>query len=90
MVSEALVDTGLVVTVNVAVVAFAATVTLAGTWAAAVLLLESVTMAPPVGAGPFNVTVPVELVPPATEAGLSVTEFNAAAVTVRPALCVEP
>ena len=38
--------TALVVTVNVAVVAPAATVTLAGAWAAAVLLLESVTAAP--------------------------------------------
>lgn len=39
--------TGLVVMVKVAVVALAATVTLAGAWAAAVLLLDRVTMAPP-------------------------------------------
>jgi hypothetical protein len=83
-------DTTLVVTANVAVVAFAATVTLAGAWAAAVLLLDSVTTAPPAGAGPFNVTVPVEPAPPTTDVGLSVTELNAAAVTVRPAVCVEP
>ena len=79
MVDDVLVATGLVVTVKVAVVAFAATVTLAGTCAAAVLLLERVTTAPPAGAGPFNVTVPVEDVPPSTEAGLTLTEFSAAA-----------
>ena len=46
MVGEAFVATGLVVTVKVAVVALAATVTLAGTCAAAVLLLDRVTTAP--------------------------------------------
>ena len=74
MVSEALDPTGLVVTVNVAVVAFAATVTLAGTWAAEVLLLERVTTAPPAGAGPFKVTVPVDVPPPNTEAGFTPTD----------------
>ena len=48
----------------------AATVTLAGTWAAAVLLLDRVTNAPPTGAGPLSVTVPVEVLPPMTDAGL--------------------
>jgi len=47
-----------VVAVNVAVVAAAATVTEAGTVKAALLLL-SVTLAPPVGAGCVNVTVHV-------------------------------
>ena len=90
IVTEALVATGLVVTVNVAVVAFAATVTLAGTCAAAVLLLDSVTTAPPDGARPFNVTVPVEEVPPITEAGLRVTELSVGAATVKAAVLVEP
>ncbi len=45
---------------KLAVFAPAATVTLAGTRAANVLLLESDTMAPPDGAAPLNVTVPVE------------------------------
>jgi len=75
---------------NVAVVAFAATVTLAGTWAAVVLLLESVTTAPPAGAGPLNVTVPVEELPPITDEGLRLTEASAGAVTVKLALWVAP
>src|SRR5271167_4748015 len=74
MVDEVLAATGLVVTVKVAVVAFAATVTLGGTCAAAVLLLDRVTTAPPPGAGPFNVTVPVDVLPPNTDAGLTLTE----------------
>ena len=83
-------DTGLVVTVNIAVVAFAATVTLPGTWAAVVLLLDKLTTAPPDGAGPFNVTVPVDEVPPVTDVGLSLTELRLAALTVSVAVMVLP
>jgi|SRR5664279_94440 hypothetical protein len=90
MVSEAVVATGLVVTVKVAVAALAGTVTLTGPCAAAGLLLESVTTAPPDGAGPFRVTMPAEEVPPITEVGFSVTELSVAAVTVRVAVCVVP
>lgn len=61
----------LVLTVNVALVAPAATVTLAGTVAAAVLPLERETVAPPLGAGPLRVTVPVVGDPPFTLLGLS-------------------
>jgi hypothetical protein len=61
--------TARVVTVNVTVVAPAATVTLAGTVATAVLLLDRVTVVPPAGATVFNVTVPVEGFPPVTTAG---------------------
>ena len=86
IVGEVLVATGLVATANVAVVAFAATVTLAGTVAAEVLLLDSVTTAPPDGAGPLRVTVPVEEVPPITEVGLTVTVLAVAAVTVNVAV----
>ena len=53
-----------VLTVNVALVAPAGTVTLAGTLAPEGLLLERETTAPPLGAGPLNVTVPVEELPP--------------------------
>src|SRR5437867_10561999 len=68
-------DTGLVLTVKVALVAPAGTVTLEGTVAAPVLLLESRTWAPPAGAGPLSVTVPVEdCAPPTTLVGFSVSE----------------
>src|SRR5437879_5981840 len=65
--------TALVLTVNVALLAPAAIVTLAGTLAAP-LSLESSTCAPPVSAGPLSVTVPVEGDPPVTLVGFSVSE----------------
>jgi hypothetical protein len=74
--------------VNVALVAPAVTVTLAGTVAAAVLLLPSVTAAPPAGAALLNVTVPVEDAPPITVAGLTDTEETVGAFTVSVAPCV--
>ena len=55
---EELDATALVLTVNVALDAPAATVTFAVTVAADVLLEESPTTAPPEGAAPFKVTVP--------------------------------
>jgi hypothetical protein len=61
-----------VVTVNVTLVALAATVTLAGVVADA-LLSDRITTAPPAGAGPFNVTVPVEETPPPTVPGFITT-----------------
>ena len=66
-------ETALVATVNAALVAPAAIVTLAGTLAAVVLLLESATCAPPTGAGPLSVTVPVDEFPPTTLVGFSVS-----------------
>ena len=66
--------TALVLTMNVVLLAPAATVTLAGTLAAPLLLVSS-TCAPPVRAGPLSVTVPVEdCAPPVTVAGFSVRE----------------
>ncbi len=53
--------TGRLVTVNAAVVAFAATVTLAGTVAAVLLLVARATVAPDDGAGELSVTVPVDV-----------------------------
>src|SRR5947209_5191624 len=74
MVAEVDAATALVVTVNGALVAPAGTVTLAGTVAAAVLSLDSVTCAPPAGAGPSSVAVPVELLPPVTVVGFTPSE----------------
>ena len=84
-------DTTLVVTANVALLAPAATVTLAGTVAADVLSLDSDTTAPPTGAGPLSVTVPVEGLPPARWTGSPAREVNAGSgVTVRGAVLVTP
>ena len=82
MVAEVDETTETVLTVNVALVAPAATVTLAGTVAAAVLLLVRVTTAPPEGAALVSVTVPCDAVPPVTLAGLTATDDNAAAAGV--------
>jgi len=87
--------TTLVLAVNVALVAPAATLTLAGTRATLVLLLESAICAPPDGAGPLNVTVPVEEFPPTTLVGfrvneLSVTAGGAAGCTVSEVVLLAP
>ena len=74
----------------VAVVAPAAIVTLAGTWATAVRLLESVTTRPPAGAGPSSVTVPVDGLPPCTVLGLMVWIDIVGAVTDNLAVTVTP
>jgi len=78
-----------VVAVNVAVVAPAATTTDPGTVTAALFELR-VTVVPPVGAGPLMVTVPVELVPPATLAGLKLSALITGVVTVRVAVAEVP
>ena len=68
--------TAKVVTVNVALVAPAGMVTLAGTVATTVLLLVRVTTAPPVSAGPLSMTLPVEGDPPLTLLGFNTSEVR--------------
>jgi hypothetical protein len=85
--------TVVVLTVNVALVAPEAIVTLAGT-VAADAPLERLTTAPLLGAGPLRVTVPVEKEPPVTLLGLTVIEERVGAVpagvTVSVAVLVAP
>lgn len=69
--------TALVEMLNVALVAPAATVTLEGTVVTEASLLESATCAPPDGAGPLRVTVPVDEFPPVTFVGFSDSEDRA-------------
>ena len=88
--AEVEVVTVFVVTVKVALVVPAATVTLAGTVATVVRLLASVTTAPPAGAGPLMVTVPVDGLPPLTLVGLRVRVEIAGVLTVNVACRVTP
>ena len=77
------------VTVKIAVVAPPATDTGVVTVAAAMLPLDRATPIPPEGAGPFRVTVPVELSdPPVTDVGLRDTDDTAGGLTVSVAVCV--
>jgi hypothetical protein len=80
-------DTGKVVTVKFAVRLPAGTVMLFGTEATCGLLDESGTTAPPVGAAPLRVTVPVDGVPPTRSFGFNTTDSmrTGAGVTVKPA-----
>jgi hypothetical protein len=70
-------ETEEVVIVNVALLAAAATTTVAGTCAAAASELVKVTVAPPPSAGPLNLTVPCEVLPPNTLVGFKVTDTTA-------------
>ena len=81
--------TAVVATEKVPVVAPAGTVTLAGT-AADALVLESVTTAPPEGAAPLSVTVPVDGVPPTMVAGARVSADKTGGLMVSTAVCVAP
>jgi len=78
-----------VLTSNVALEDPAGTVTFAGT-ATLPLLLESATTIPPLGAGPVNVTVPVDELPLVTLVGFSVREASAVGTTVSVLVWVTP
>ena len=79
-----------VVTANVALEEVTGTETLAGTVAAAVLELESETLAPAGGPRPVRVTVPVEELPPTSAVGLRLRPERDAGLTVRVAVCAGP
>ena len=81
-------DTALVVTANVALVAPPATVTIAGTFADDGLSVDKDTTAPPPGAGPLSVTVPVEGLPPTTLDGFRERDASEGGFTVRVAVLV--
>jgi len=93
-VTEVEVVTARVDTVKVALIAPAGMVTLAGTVAAAVLLLTREMTAPPLGAAPLRVTLPIEGDPPVTLVGFSVNVVSVGpedgGVTVRAAVRVTP
>jgi len=74
--------TGIVVTVKVADVPPARTLTDEGT-VARLVFDERPTEIPVLGAGPVRVTVPVDLVPPTTLAGLSVRPLKEGGSMVR-------
>lgn len=83
MVADVTDATPVVVIGKVAVVAPARTVTAAGEGRVAFVLLDvRVTVAPPDGAIPFRVTVPVEELPPISEVGETDTAVRAAGLIV--------
>jgi|WetSurMetagenome_2_1015567.scaffolds.fasta_scaffold456403_2 hypothetical protein len=82
--------TALVVTVKTTLVPPDATVTDAGTVAAAVLPLVSATAIPSAGAAPLRVTVPLEFEVPITVAGFRVNPLRAGGFTVRAAVWLAP
>jgi hypothetical protein len=83
IVTDASALTASVVTVNSAEVAFSGTVRDAGTVAARVFELRSVTANPPAGAGPVNLAVASEVAhPPVTVVGVRVIAFTSGGRTV--------
>jgi hypothetical protein len=81
---------GFVLTVKVALINPGDTVTLEGTVATEVLLLERATTAPAAGAGPLSVTVPVDELPPVTLDGFSVSDVSTGGAMVMEAVCIAP
>jgi hypothetical protein len=90
MVTDVAVATALVRTVKMALVAPAGTVTLEGTVATPVLLLDKATAAPPLGAGPFSITVALDELPPVKLERLRISEVGTGGITVSEAVSVTP
>jgi hypothetical protein len=82
--------TAVVLTLKVAVVAPAGTVTVGGTPATAVSLLDRETSAPPTGAGPFSSTMAVHALPPFKLEWSSSRAAGAGGATIREAVCEAP
>jgi len=85
--------TARVVIANVAAVSPFRTVTCEGTLTMEALSLTRGTSAPPLGAGPVSVTVPIAPDPPATLTGLTVSESSArfgGGCTVKGMVCITP
>ena len=89
-VTEVLDALGDVVTMNVAELPPAGTVTLAGTPATEGLLLDSATTVPPAGAAPLRVTAPVEELPALTVEGESVSDDSTGGLMVTAVVLVIP
>jgi hypothetical protein len=89
MLTDVVIRTIDVFTVKLALVAPAGIVMLDGTEARPGLLLERTTTAPPLGAGPLRITVPVDdCTPPTTLLGFNVSDerVTGGGVTVRDAV----
>ena len=82
--------TAVVDTEKVAVVWPAATVTLAGMLVRPGLSVDRETVAPPAGAAPLSVTLPVEVRPPTIGLGLNVSEVGPGGATVSIPVTVAP
>ena len=89
IVAVVVLDTGVVATPNVVVLAPAGTTIVAGT-SAAVLSVDTVTAKPADGAGPVSVSVAVTLPPPRMVAGAMLRPAGAGGATVSAAICVAP
>jgi len=87
---EELVTTASVVTLKLAVVAPAATVTVAGTVAADVVPDARLTVKPPVGAAELIVTVPTDVPAPVTVVGLRLRALTVGAVIASDAVVLLP
>ncbi len=88
MVTDVELVTAVVVTVKFAEAAPGLITTLVGTLATDGLLLVNTTTAPPEGAEPSSITMPLDGLLPTTDVGFRVTEDRLAGFTMSAAVCV--